>query len=167
MSKAAWGWGHSPGSKKHEFEFLAEGIVREKLYFLLFLGTTNSAHCRLNCNVPALVQLKARGNAGYSDQLCCQVSDQADRNGFFQGSSSFPRQAGGDNVLVSEWQASGRLLPQTVMPCMHLACTTRAVPAQATAAWVGWMCAQWLSSAADKTTPVAPHCCKTFPTAAL
>lgn len=36
MSKEVWGWGHAPGNRKREFEFLAEGIVHEKLYFPLF-----------------------------------------------------------------------------------------------------------------------------------
>lgn len=177
MSKEAWAWGQSPGNREHESEFLAEGIVHEKLYFPLFLGATNSVHCRLNCNVSALVQRKPKGKAGSSDQLCCQDSDQADQNGFFQGSNSFPRQAGGNNILLEwqaggdnillEWQALGRLLPQPVMSHMHLASTTWAVPTQVTAAWVGWMGAQWSSSAADKTTPVALHCCRAFPPAAL
>lgn len=100
MSKEAWGWGHSSGNRKHEFEFLAEGIINEKLSFPLFLGATNSVHCRLHCNVSALVQLEAKGKTVSSNQLCCQVSDQADQNGFFQGSSSFRRQAGGDTYCL-------------------------------------------------------------------
>lgn len=118
-----------------------------KSFIFLFLGASSSVHCRLNCNVSALVQLKAKGKAGSSDQLCCQVSYQADQNGFFQGSSSFPRQAGGDSVPVSEWQASVGLLPKTAMAHVHLACPRGAVPARVTDAWLGWMGAAQLIKA--------------------